>query len=132
MTGVPQCVGIILDGNRRWANEKGLPTLEGHRRGTDNIEKVTLIARDIGIKHVALRFVGQLERFSDGLQKAMRNAENNSPKEPVITLWVCVSYGGRAEVVRAAQQIKESGEEITGRSPTSSSGRAVSTAHPTF
>jgi len=32
------CVGIIMDGNRRWAKEKGLPTLEGHRRGYSKLK----------------------------------------------------------------------------------------------
>lgn len=37
---IPQHIGIILDGNRRWARAHGLPTLEGHRRGYNKIKKV--------------------------------------------------------------------------------------------
>ena len=48
---VPTCIGIILDGNRRWAREQGLTLLEGYRRGMDNVEPVVLAARDLGIKH---------------------------------------------------------------------------------
>ena len=33
-------VGFIADGNRRWARERGLPTLEGHRRGFDKVEMI--------------------------------------------------------------------------------------------
>lgn len=40
----PQHVGFILDGNRRWAKERGLPSLEGHRRGYNNLLKVVDIA----------------------------------------------------------------------------------------
>lgn len=36
----PKCVGFIMDGNRRWAKEHHLPSLEGHRRGYENIKKV--------------------------------------------------------------------------------------------
>ena len=32
-------LGIIMDGNRRWAKNQGLPTLEGHRRGYDKLKK---------------------------------------------------------------------------------------------
>jgi len=36
----PRHIGIIMDGNRRWARERGLPTFEGHRAGYDLIKKV--------------------------------------------------------------------------------------------
>ena len=34
-------IGIIMDGNRRWAKNRGLPILEGHRRGYNKMKKVT-------------------------------------------------------------------------------------------
>lgn len=43
-------LAIILDGNRRWAKERGLPTLEGHRRGYDNVKTIGLVAFERGIK----------------------------------------------------------------------------------
>jgi len=44
-------LAIILDGNRRWAKSRGLPTLEGHRRGYDNVKKVGkwCLEKEIGI-----------------------------------------------------------------------------------
>lgn len=148
-----QCVGIILDGNRRWAKEQGLPAFEGHRRGMNNVETITLAARDLGIKHlvvyafstenwkrtteevsylmkifeemarksmarlaeenVKVRFIGQRERFSENLQQAMNEAEEKSPKDPAITLWVCMSYGGRAEIAHAAKELAQKEIEIT-------------------
>jgi len=47
---IPYHVGIIIDGNRRWAKEKGLPTLEGHRRGLDKLRKVGRWCKDRGVK----------------------------------------------------------------------------------
>lgn len=44
-------LGIILDGNRRWARERGLPTLEGHRRGYDNLKTIGLACIERGIEH---------------------------------------------------------------------------------
>ncbi len=49
---VPQCVGIIMDGNRRWARARGLPVLEGHRAGGETLKSVVGWARDAGIEHV--------------------------------------------------------------------------------
>ena len=37
MTAVPQHIAVIMDGNRRWARERGLPILEGHRRVADEV-----------------------------------------------------------------------------------------------
>src|SRR6185369_2624437 len=51
---IPACIGIILDGNRRWAKEQGLPAFEGHRRGMNNVEPIVLAARDLGIKHIVV------------------------------------------------------------------------------
>lgn len=42
-------LGIILDGNRRWARSKDLPTLEGHRRGAEVFKEVSLAAFDKGV-----------------------------------------------------------------------------------
>jgi undecaprenyl diphosphate synthase len=38
---VPKCIGIIMDGNRRWAKSQGLPSFEGHRRGYQKLKEVT-------------------------------------------------------------------------------------------
>lgn len=48
----PACIGIIMDGNRRWAKEKGLQSFEGHRAGYNKLEEVVRWARDAGISHV--------------------------------------------------------------------------------
>ncbi len=51
-TKIPNCIGIIMDGNRRWAKENGLPSLEGHRAGGEKLKDVVMWARDAGIKHI--------------------------------------------------------------------------------
>ena len=50
---IPRHVGLILDGNRRWAREKGLPTLEGHRVGYENIKGIADHAFSIGVEYVS-------------------------------------------------------------------------------
>jgi undecaprenyl diphosphate synthase len=150
----PTCIGIILDGNRRWAKAKGIPKLEGHRIGLRDTLKNTirftaargiphLIAymlstenwnreesevgylmelfresmqedmRELAAEGVRIKFVGQRERFSPALQKAMDELEASTAKNTGITFWACLSYGGRAEIVEAAKVMQKSGEEIT-------------------
>ena len=51
---VPRHVGIIMDGNGRWARERGLPRLAGHRAGTKNIRRVLEASVDLGIKALTI------------------------------------------------------------------------------
>ena len=46
-------IGFIVDGNRRWARERGLPTLEGHRKGFNQVEKIATYAIEKGAKFVS-------------------------------------------------------------------------------
>ena len=45
-------LGIIADGNRRWAKEQGLPTIEGHKKGFDTIETLIEAAGKAGISYI--------------------------------------------------------------------------------
>ncbi len=51
---VPQHVAIIMDGNGRWANQRGLARLEGHEAGTENIRRITHAAGELGIRYLTL------------------------------------------------------------------------------
>ena len=50
----PKAIGIILDGNRRWAKERGFPSLEGHRKGFDKIQDVFDWCREVEVAEVTL------------------------------------------------------------------------------
>lgn len=50
---VPQHLGLILDGNRRWARERGLPVIEGHRQGYLALKKVLRSALTNGVRYVS-------------------------------------------------------------------------------
>jgi short-chain Z-isoprenyl diphosphate synthase len=52
--GLPRHVGVILDGNRRWARELGMDTVAGHRRGADHIDRLLEWGRELGIQVVTL------------------------------------------------------------------------------
>ena len=49
----PRHLGLILDGNRRWARAQGLPTLEGHRQGYENLKTIAEAAFDVGVEFVS-------------------------------------------------------------------------------
>lgn len=51
---MPAQIGIIMDGNRRWAKERGLPAVEGHRKGAQMIEPIVKRAGEIGVKGLTL------------------------------------------------------------------------------
>lgn len=53
-THIPGHVGIILDGNGRWAQLRGLPRTEGHRRGSEAVRRVVRAARRLGISALTL------------------------------------------------------------------------------
>ena len=60
---IPTHLGIILDGNRRWAKSKNLPNLEGHRIGYQNLKGITQYAFDKGIKYVSA-YIFSIENWS--------------------------------------------------------------------
>lgn len=49
---LPQHVGVIMDGNGRWAKKRGLPRTEGHRRGAEVFRTISTYASDIGIPYM--------------------------------------------------------------------------------
>jgi undecaprenyl diphosphate synthase len=139
---IPGCVGIIMDGNRRWAKARGLPSYQGHSAGREKLKEFLTSARKAGVKHVIafafstenwkraqeevmfllelmlkafrddreefikekvqVRFAGALHRFPPELQEAMKKLEDDTRQFEGMSLTLCVSYGGREEIVHAA------------------------------
>ena len=69
---LPSHVAIIMDGNGRWAKERGLPRVEGHRHGAESVRAVVRAAGEVGIKYLTL-YAFSVENW-------------NRPKEEVDTL----------------------------------------------
>ncbi len=145
----PQCIAFILDGNRRWAKERGLSALEGHQAGMRTTETIARACSKRGIPHTAIyvfstenwnrsapevtalltlfessakenaarflaegaamRFVGQRDRLPPSLQATLSDIESKNPADPTQTLWVCISYGSRAEIAHAAREAAKEG-----------------------
>lgn len=141
----PIHVGLILDGNRRWAKARSRPVWAGHRAGINNIKRITAQAFKRGVKIITvfafstenwrrqpeeveylmslfskfiaseadklakrgwrIKFFGRLADFKPDLRKNMRASERISRQGSTGQLNVCLSYGGRDEIVRAVKKI---------------------------
>jgi undecaprenyl diphosphate synthase len=51
---IPRHVAIIMDGNGRWAKERGLPRIQGHRTGAESVREIVRAAAELGIEFVTL------------------------------------------------------------------------------
>ena len=75
---VPSHIGIIMDGNGRWARKKSLPRSEGHRRGAEVIEPLMDAALDLGVRAVSL--------YAFSTENWIR------PRTEVVSLWKLLDY----------------------------------------
>lgn len=144
---VPAHVAIVMDGNGRWANRRGLPRVEGHRAGEAALLDVVAGAIQIGVRElsvyafstenwrrapeevrflmgfnrevlhrrrdqldrwgVRIRWAGRQPRLWRSVVKDLRIAEERTRGNTVMTLNMCVNYGGRLELVDAVRRIAE-------------------------
>lgn len=141
-----------MDGNRRWAKEQNLPTLEGHQKGLDVFLDIVRFVRDEKIPHavfyafstenwkrkeeevsylmglfssllakmaqdlveqgVRVRIVGRRQDFSSELQTQMNELEEKSKDYGGTTIWIALSYGGRAEIIEAVNAAVAKGQVV--------------------
>ena len=132
-------VAIITDGNGRWAQQRGLPVIEGHRAGADAVKELTVYSfstenwtrprqevdalmamfaervdretPELDEEGVRMRFIGRREGISEELTDRMDWAESQTASNDRITLFVAFNYGGRAEILDAAAAYEGGGEE---------------------
>ncbi len=142
---VPEHVAIIMDGNGRWAKERGLPRTKGHEQGEHTLFDVVEGAIEIGVKAISayafstenwsrspdevrflmgfnrdvirrrrdemhdlgvrVRWAGRAPRLWRSVIKELQVAEEMTKDNDVLTLTMCVNYGGRAELADAARAI---------------------------
>jgi undecaprenyl diphosphate synthase len=138
---VPAHVAIVMDGNGRWAKQRGLPRTAGHEAGEASLLDVIHGAIEIGVKEISayafstenwrrspeevkflmgfnrdvirrrrdemnelgvrIRWVGKEQRLWKSVINELQEAEELTEKNRVLTLNMCVNYGGRAELVDA-------------------------------
>tara|TARA_Y100000310_G_scaffold289850_1_gene316530 strand:- start:1728 stop:2420 length:693 start_codon:yes stop_codon:yes gene_type:complete len=158
MENIPQHIVLFPDGNRRWAKERAMDTLEGHKAGYEKalqlvdwcqargVQALTMFgfstenwnrterevsylmrlletglaeqlqkyvgekARERGVR---MRVIGQKERLPESLQKVIGEVEEATKENNRFFLTLAVSYGGRWDIVQAAQTMAKEGKEIT-------------------
>ncbi len=145
LTRLPRHVGIIMDGNGRWAKRRGLPRTAGHKVGAETFRTIAYYCRDIGIDYLTVyafstenwkrpadevstimqllqryllevlekmerdgfrvRFLGELSGLPPALQELCMEAESRSDgfTDKRSQIDICLNYGGRDEIVRAAR-----------------------------
>jgi undecaprenyl diphosphate synthase len=147
----PSYVAIIMDGNGRWAQQRGLSVAEGHDAGADTVKARLRDAADLGIREltvfsfstenwsrpsdevdalmdlfsarilaetpelheqgVRMRFIGRRAGVDPGLIEKMEWAQDTTAANERITLFVAFNYGGRAEILDAAERYTGGGED---------------------
>ena len=141
---IPTHIAIVMDGNGRWAKQRGLPRPAGHKAGAEPFRTIANYAKSIGLQYLtvyafstenwkrpedevdaimdllekylreAIRdmdrnrvrfcFFGDLSRLSPELQREAQEAVERSKKYEGVQVNFCLNYGGRDEIVRAAQR----------------------------
>ena len=144
---VPHHVAVVMDGNGRWANSRGLTRNEGHQRGEASLLDVVAGGIEIGVRHlsayafstenwkrspdevrflmgfnrdvirrrrdemhrwgVRVRWAGRRPRLWRSVIAELEAAEEMTKDNDVLTLTMCVNYGGRAEIADAVRSIAE-------------------------
>lgn len=142
---IPKHVAVVMDGNGRWAKNKGLKRTEGHKAGEAPLFDMVEGAIEIGVKElsayafstenwkrspeevrflmgfnkevlrrrrdqmnelgVRIRWVGQEKKLWSSVVDELLEAEELTANNKVLTLNMCVNYGGRAEIVSAAEEL---------------------------
>ena len=145
---LPEHVAIIMDGNGRWAETRGLPKFKGHEAGMDAMIEIVRYASDIGIKHltvyafstenwkrsedevkgifqllliyvnreleelhrnnVKVDVFGDWQPFSKTVTDALNKTIKKTSLNTGLEFHICLNYGGRAEILRAAKLLNES------------------------
>lgn len=142
---LPKHLGIIMDGNGRWAEARGRPRLEGHREGSNSVREITRSCRRLGLdaltlyafsaqnwsrpseevaglmqllreylerereeilgNGIRLNAIGDLDRLPPFVREPLDELRDASSKNRDMVLTLALSYGGREELVHAAQQL---------------------------
>jgi short-chain Z-isoprenyl diphosphate synthase len=118
-TPVPRHVGVILDGNRRWARSVGASSREGHQTGADKISDLLAWCADSGVEVVTLWMLStdNLARPSAELSALLRIIENAVEELTADDRPWQVNVVGALDLLPAesATHLKEAAERTTGR-----------------
>ena len=105
LSKIPAHIGIIMDGNGRWAKKRMKPRVFGHKAGMDALQDVTIAASELGVKILTVYAFSteQPAATLDALERARELTKHNSG----LILNFALNYGGRAEIVDAVKLIAQ-------------------------
>ena len=114
---IPQHIAIIMDGNGRWAQARGLPRMAGHRAGIENLHQVLRAAADFGVKMVTL-YALSTENWTrprhevSFLLRLVEYVVDNDLRE-LANEGVCIHHLGRTDLLtpRVQQKIRQAEQE---------------------
>ncbi len=120
---IPNHIGLILDGNRRWARENGLPQLEGHRRGYENLKTISRAAFDRGVHYVSA-FIFSTENWNRTKEEvdylmnlAMKIATKDAKElseENIKIVVLGIEDGVNPKLIKAWRQVEKESQDNTG------------------
>lgn len=126
--------GEVFADSIRWVRDKGIQHAVYYAFSTENwnrseaevaylmdlfrswLQKIEQIAdENVEGKSIHIRIIGRRKDFAEDLQNQMDELEeiNSEYPNPTTTIWIALSYGGRAEIVEAVNQAVKKGEEVT-------------------
>jgi undecaprenyl diphosphate synthase len=109
---LPAHIAIIMDGNGRWAAQRHLPRVEGHRAGIDAVRDTVETAARLGLQVLTLYAfsVENWKRPASEVSTLMRLLKiDRTAKNGGMLFNIALNYGGRAEIVDAARRAIEAG-----------------------
>src|SRR5699024_3506741 len=120
---IPNHIGIIMDGNGRWAKMRGLPRSAGHREGANTLKKICLYAESLGLKYLSV-YAFSTENFKrnkvevDFLMNLFIEMFKNEFQE-IMDRQVKVVFSGRREPL--PKKVLEAMDEITSKTKNNTS-----------
>lgn len=115
-------VGIIMDGNRRWAKKRGVPTAEGHRQGYKTLKELLKSIKTLNIEYLSVysfstenwsRSKEEVEGIMKLLMWVIRNELEELVKEGIRVRWVGPEDNVPADVVKAIRRAESKTEKLT-------------------
>jgi undecaprenyl diphosphate synthase len=113
---LPRHVAIIMDGNGRWAGERHLPRVEGHRAGVDSVRDTIETSARLGLEldtllrnNIRFNVIGRSEALTPDIRTELLDAERKTAKNTGMLFNIALNYGGRTEIVDAARRALDAG-----------------------
>eukprot|EP01087_Luapelamoeba_hula_P010324 TRINITY_DN2730_c0_g1_i1.p1 TRINITY_DN2730_c0_g1~~TRINITY_DN2730_c0_g1_i1.p1 ORF type:complete len:364 (-),score=79.18 TRINITY_DN2730_c0_g1_i1:171-1262(-) len=121
----PRHVAIIMDGNRRWATQRGLPKVLGHKAGVDALELIIKSAHEVGLEHLTVyafstenwkRPKDEVDSLLDLLRDYLRRrkAVANSNRDNIRINFIGDPYAMPLDIQREMDDVKEKTRSKTG------------------